>query len=110
MLLPSPKPKPEVRTQLDTDEQVRRSIRRDKALTKTAKRRQEEQVVERGALDIAKKRVLLIACSAFLAVLLITLVAGILTCFVEPGVAPTLLSAVSGSSLFTFLGIWVRWG
>jgi hypothetical protein len=99
-------PQPE----LAAPEQVEHSIRTDKALTATAERRQAEQAVERGDIDLAKRRVLLVAGTVILALLLIVFAAGVFALLANPAVAPVLMSAGAGGSLVTLLVAWIRWG
>ena len=110
LLFPSTTPKTSPQLKLATSEQVERSIRSDRALTVTAERRQAEQAVERGDVDLAKSRVLLVAGTVFLALLLIVFVTGVFALFVNPDVAPVLMSTGGGGSLVTLLVAWIRWG
>jgi hypothetical protein len=105
--LPSNRPKR--KTLPLTPEQIGASIARDKALTVRAERRLKEQEVERGEIDLAKRRMLLIAGSILLGLLLVALVSGTISVLLDPA-APLSWLLTGGGGFVSLLVAWIRWG
>lgn len=81
MLLPSPQRKSdqlEVRPQLETPEQIARSIERDQALSIQARRRREQTAAERDQFELTRDRIYLGVELVVIVLLLVIAVASLI--------------------------------
>lgn len=112
MLIPSTKTKADPPPKLDTVEEIELSIRRSEALSAEAECQLNQQAVERGRLELSKRRVLLWfgVCFLFLALIVCGVGVGELLQHPEQIPAPLLVAGGGGSLLSTILATWIRSG
>lgn len=110
LLSPSKKSKAHLPPQLDTPEQVAISLRRDRALSARADRCLKEQALERGEVDLKKRRALLMFGRIVLVLFVAIFLIGLVSIITRPELAPVFLLTGGGGSLCTLLGTWIRDG
>jgi hypothetical protein len=112
MLTASSKTKADPPPKLDTVEDIELPLRRSQAVMAEAECQLKHQAVERGRLEISKRRVLLWFGVCFLVLALIVCGVGVAELLQHPELlpAPLLVAGGGGSLLSTILATWIRSG